>query len=489
MKIIADPNWASDIQRPVLNSVSYNNKRIVAGSSDTLVNPALEDRDDDEMIQYIEDILSRHHLTFKLREIEDANRERIGPRSHAKTWLERKADLYSYFKHEDYDPEGFGTRTGGQLRPVSIQKVADSLIRSSSAGLPYMVRKGIVLEDALRNYAEQREKFPCVLFTRTQEQMKTRSVWGYPISDTLWEQSFFIPWLRRERELPWRASLFGPEAVDRAMTMLLASKRQGEVVYCVDFSAYDASINPELAFQAFSYIASHFQVPYRVELYRLFRRFVTIPIYTPDGEISGPHGVPSGSSFTNSVDSLVQLFVSDHSRFDRCQIQGDDGVYILDKSESDSFPERFKTRGLDLNESKSAVFDTTEALFLQRYYHPDYSNRGGGGLGGVYSLFRAYNRIKYLEKWTDFDKEGISGADFFSLRTIMILENCKHHPGFEQFVQAVKNWDRKGLTYTQSGLKAFSRSLQSKAKAGLFGAEQSFKRGIHSFETVKLLNK
>jgi hypothetical protein len=453
------------------------------GSDEVICNPACESIADDEIFNRVEDILDTCTLTEKLRKIEDANRSKFGPRSLAKPWEERKQSLYDYFAHEDFNPGEF--RCGkGRLRPVSVKQVASNLLKSSSAGLPYMRRKGLVLDEAVANYVNEKDVYPCVLLTRTQEERKTRNVWGFPVSDTIHEQTVFIPFLQYEKTLDYRSALLGPEQVDTAITKLLFNKSESEMVVCIDFSAYDAAITPRNAFEAFSFIASTFQIGSQDLVYDLFRRFVTMPIYTPDGLLTGPHGVPSGSSFTNTIDSLVQFYSS--GTVYPCQIQGDDGVYVIPRSDHDLLIQRFKDAGLNVNEDKSDVFDSHEAVYLQRYYHPDYTN-GSGGFGGVYSLYRAMARIKYLERWTDFKSMDIEGADFFALRTITILENCKHHPGFEKFVKYVQSLDKFNLEFSSAGLLAFSRAMESKARAGVFN-QYGLQRGINNFETMKILN-
>ena len=446
----------------------------------------LEGVSDESIFDFIEEILSKVEITPKLREIEDDNRSKFGPRSIALPWDERKSSLYDYFAHPDSDTfPGVSADSAGQasLRPVSVANATGYLIASSSSGLPYMQRKGKVLQDAIRDHAGQLGVFPCVLFTRTAEQRKTRNVWGYPISETIEEQRYFRPWLDVEKSLPWRKALIGPDAVDEGVTLLLSGKRGDELVYCVDFEAYDASLSPSLIAMSFNYISNAFQPGARAGLEDIRDRFLRIPIFTPDGELSGIHGVPSGSTFTNTIDSLAQALVSGTTR---CQIQGDDGVYVIQSSSRDTFPRRFEYEGLKINREKSEIFETQEAVYLQRYYHPSYRSESGG-LGGVYSLFRAANRIKYLEQWTDFEREGIRGDDFFALRTVMILENCKHHPGFVEFVRYAQKLDRNGLAFSQAGLKAYSKSLDSRARAGILHAP-NFQSGITDFAVMKVLN-
>jgi hypothetical protein len=482
MKVDAQPKWLANLPKTVLNSLSLNKRRTIEGSDEVIANPAYDGIADEEIFSKIERILETVYVTENLRKIEDSNLSKFGPRSMAKGWGERRESLSDYFKHTDYDPGKFDAKPG-RLRPASYSTVAKNLLKSSSAGLPYMKKKGLVLDEALNNHESEVGLYPCVLYTRTQEQRKTRNVWGYPISDTMWEQSYFIPMLEFERMFPHRAALQGPDAVDAAITKLLLSKSESEVVIGVDFSSYDATVSPKHAFEAFQNMASLFQGEYHSDFYSLFRRFVTIGIQTPEGEWSGPHGVPSGSSFTNTVDSMVQFAAS--GRHFNSQVQGDDGIYVVNKSDQDEFLNRFDKAGLVLNKEKSSVYETREGIYLQRYYHPEYKSKDGG-LGGVYSLYRAFARIKYLERWTDFKSMDIEGADFFALRTITILENCKHHPGFEQAVKLAHSLDKFRLAFSKQGLAAFSNAMESKSRAGVFN-QYGLQRGINSFETVKLL--
>jgi hypothetical protein len=472
----------ANLSKTALNSLTLNNKRVEEGSDEAIVNPAYKETSDDRIENEIEAILSKLPLTDYLRKIEDSNLSKFGPRSLAKNWGDRRESLSDYFKHEDYDPGEFAA-THGRMRPADLKTVQANLLKSSSAGLPYMKKKGLVLKEALTNHENEEGVYPCVLYTRTQEQAKTRNVWGYPIADTMKEQSIFIPMLKIEKLFPHRAALLGPDAVDTAITNLLLSKSDSEVVVGVDFASFDASISPKHAYEAFSNICNLFQGQYHSDLYSLFRRFVTIGIYTPEGEWSGPHGVPSGSSFTNTVDSLVQFAAS--GKETKSQVQGDDGVYLINKNDLDSFLKRFEDAGLKLNRDKSTVFETKETVYLQRYYHPDYRSKDGG-LGGVYSLYRAFARIKYLERWTDFKTMDIEGADFFALRTITILENCKHHPGFEQAVRLAHKLDKFRLAFSSQGLAAYSKAMESKSRAGVFN-QYGLQKGINAFETVKIL--
>ncbi len=480
----AQPNWLETLRPEAKNSLSTNNERLVNGSDEVLISPFMENISDDELISVTGDLLKDQPITDTLESIENENLSKIGPRSIAVPWKERKGSLEAYFKGKNAKSVGIEPEKSGALRPTTIQAAARKAIPSSNSGLPFMRRKKAVLSDAVSRFEYLVGKYPCVLFTRTSEQKKTRNVWGYPIADTLAESAFVNAYLTYEKEQNWRVALKGPDATDVAVLDALRRKSEGEKVICVDFEAFDASVSPELIGQAFSLMAEEFQGTYHEAIELLCHRFQTIPIYTPSGEMSGVHGVPSGSSFTNTIDSLAQLVASgmrttDISKF----VQGDDGIYIVPEKDEKGLFDSFKTRGLGLNEGKTKVFGSTEAIYLQRYYSlNDYA-------GGVYSIARALNRIKYLETFTDFEAQGIDGSDFFSLRTIMILENCKHHPSFKDLVKKVQSWDRDGLSYTKKGALAYSKSQASKARAGAVFGETDLSKGLESFETVKILRQ
>jgi hypothetical protein len=157
-------------------------------------------------------------------------------------------------------------------------------------------------EEAVDNFDKLLTRVdPCMLFTRTQENKKTRSVWGYPIVDTLMELRYFIPLLSYSKKARHRSAVNGPEAVDRAMTdLILTAVKKDEHLVSIDFSAYDSSLKLGLQKHAFQYIKDVFQKTPENEKWidYIAWRFGTIGLITPDGVKDGPHGVPSGRHVT-----------------------------------------------------------------------------------------------------------------------------------------------------------------------------------------------
>ena len=237
---------------------------------------------------------------------------------------------------------------------------------------------------------------------------------------------------------------------------------------------------------SFDYFRSLFQEQYGEQLNYIMERMITIGIVTPDGILSGDHGVPSGSTFTNEVDSVVQYLISqdyDTERLDYLQVQGDDGLYAC--SDPDSLLDHFKSFKLNVNEDKS---DTNKdyCLFLQKYYSYYYLDKGI--VGGIYPTYRALNRLVYPERFIDF-KEDLSGKDYFAIRTLSILENSKNHPLFRDFVEYVMSLDKYSLIPSDQGIAGYVR-LRAKQD----GEDVNFSRhsygnstSIRDFASYKLV--
>jgi hypothetical protein len=305
--------------------------------------------------------------------------------------------------------------------------------------------------------------------------------------DTILESQFYRPLLKYQRTLGWRTALLGPESIDIKMDLMIKEAiRSNQKLVSIDFSNYDASVKGRLQKASFEYIKSLFRIEYHDEIDVLAERFNTVPIVTPDGIIEGPHGVPSGSTFTNEVDSIAQYLVGSSVISSDIQrdIQGDDGAYVV--QDPDVLRETFVLNGLNVNEEKSTVSDKY-LVYLQNLYSPEYQRNGI--IRGVYPTYRALNRIIHLERFDQFGEDGIEGSDYFSIRTISILENCKNHPMHRELVSYVHRLDKYGLTYSEENLSNYIKRI---SKGSVSDDFNQFRfgddlRGMKSFETVKIL--
>jgi hypothetical protein len=510
--LVVKPPFVATLTKEQQVRLRNNDKRLVNGESDVLIAPPFDNVSDSTLKDFVDDMLNELTLPPVMVDIEKANLKKMGPRSIAKPWDERRDDLLKTFKDErPISFEAFETicveyrsyfrkepnyRRYINLTPYSRKLVESKMVKSTSAGLPYMTKKRNVLRD-FKDYFETVGAYPTVTYTRTQEGGKTRNVNGYGIADVVRELRYQMPFLVIEKQLPWRAAIVSPEAVDKAVTQILMTKRDDQVIYCADFTQYDASVTAAWAGRAFAFIAAHFVASELKELYDIYVRFVTIPFYTPDGEYRGTHGVPSGSAFTNTIDSIVQYLILidalglsylESLEVLLSQVQGDDGVYLLHLDQIKLVEDAFERAGLDLNKEKSDQFSDAQATFLQRYYNLDYLK--GNVVGGIYSVARDLLRLKYMESYiSDIGGEDqMTGDDYFASRIIAILENCKHHPYFRQLVKYVQRLDRHSLNVTDLTLKRFQERDDRRARTGItnqYGDEE----GLASFATVKILRE
>jgi len=427
-----------------------------------------------------------------LDRIEMSNRDKKGPRSIAKPWSERKEKIYSSFgKGGTYNLLVPNLGINKRLRPLTIEEASKYLKNSTNSGLPFMMRKSLVKDDVLRDFATLYGKYPAVLFTRTQEGGKTRDVWGYPIADTLFEMRFYRPILTHQIKQPWRAALRNPRSLDEAVNKLMSNNKQrGQYIVSGDVSGFDDDVKESLQEKPKLSVINCYQEQFHDDLEVCFDRFTTIPIVTPDGILSGSHGIPSGSTWTNEFGSIAQFSIFQSCgcvSMDDIQLQGDDS--ISSTSDPDVIFESFGNAGLRINPDKSDVSDEY-CTFLQFLYHPDY--RTGNLIGGVYSTYRALNRIIYLESFDDISKEDISGKDYFAIRTISILENCKHHPLFKELVKYVWSLDKYKLNVSDLGLRQFVRIKREQEGKDITFSNYTYGddiEGIKSFETFKILRE
>jgi len=487
-----------DLDYNVKDKLSQNMERIRIGSSDVLTSPLANENNPEDLLSEFNELFNSktNLMNSVLLDLELRNKAKFGPRSIAKSWSERKSSLISSFETNNVDTINGVSRSFNvqRLRPSSIESALKLLKNSTNSGLPYYIKKGLVKERVLNKFdILVKRQDPCVLFTRTQEQGKTRNVWGYPMADTLNESMFYFPLLKYQKALKYRSALISPDEVSRRMTELInKTVMSKDKLLSIDFTSYDSSVKSQLQETAFNYIKSLFQVDSHHNLDYIKHRFNTIGILTPDGLYSGQHGVPSGSTFTNEVDSIVQVNISktlDCINDDCLQVQGDDGVYSVPNHKINDLISKFEDSGLLVSRDKTYLSDNF-SIYLQNLYHVDYRD-SLGNICGIYPVYRALNRIIYQERWSTFEDFGITGKDYYSIRTICILENCKYHPLFKDLVKFVLKYDKYSLDVTNQGLVKYIQMINETKGAGEILNHQYGDNvaGIRSFESFKMIKE
>lgn len=474
--------------------LSSNLDSIVKGRKDVIRTPFLKDLSVDDVVSKFEDEVIRPgsgKLNEQLSAIEAAQKQKVGPRSVQKPWTERKDDLLEGFNTRDIPSDLLGDLetlvNGRALMPCSVEVAKKSLRRTTSAGLPFLTPKGKVLDSGLQ--VELGEYWPCMLYTRTQEQGKTRAVWGYPLSMTILEATYFVPYFEQFKYHPNCCAYQGPDKVDEAVTNIIDRRGNEDTLYSEDYSGFDNSIAPNWSVHEINRIAKAYQQGYSNDFSTISDYFSSCGIVTPDGVYSGPHGIPSGSMFTSVVGSschlLAQSAVNGRLQPHQGQVMGDDGVSAHPKGiDLKYLADVYSKFNLTLNEDKTFVSDA-EVIYLQRYYSTDY--RRDGLIRGIYPVWRALNRLMHMERWTEIETSAIPGADYFAIRAIAILENCKWHPLHYELVKWAAECDKYDLHFSEHSLLEYVRNYQTRSKTGLRHQYSDNLEGIQSFETVKVL--
>jgi hypothetical protein len=481
-----------DLDSSVSKRLSHQLSKIVSGSDEIYTTPLGKDNDPDKILSEWDKIFDAHMNKFpeELIALEKSNRSKFGPRSIAVPWEDRKQLVRNYFgSGDEYSLTSANPASDLRLRPLSLKNASLYLKNNTNSGLPFYIKKKHVKAEVLANFDRLLERQdPCIMFTRTQESKKTRAVWGFPIADTLNEMRFYRPVLDTQKRQTWRAAIVGPTTVDEYITKLIRNAQsENQSLVSIDFSSYDATLRKSLQLQSFHYIKKMFQPQYWDEIDYIAERFRTIGLLTPDGVWDGDHGVPSGSTFTNEVDSIAQFLCAetlDMNLLDY-QIQGDDGAYRTDDPER--LKDGFRQFGLEVNDEKSYV--SQDYLVYLQNLHSINLAKPDGSIPGIYPTYRALNRLIYQERFDDFKEFNLEGSDFYSIRTIAILENCRNHPLFKEFVNFILKYDKYGLKPTSKGIERFIQMIIDKAGAeGIIQHQYGDQiRGIRSFETFKII--
>jgi hypothetical protein len=238
--------------------------------------------------------------------------------------LQRYATDWSHFNKLDRHLE-FGFRMAYKifakpkgvecLKPFSDEEVIQkALKKDKSSGLPLMTTKAESLTYSLDRESQIRQGIkapnPCVAYKRTQKGNKTRLVWGYPLEMTIMEARFARPLIDtfKKRATPMA---FGMTKTELGAKLACYFEGKPGTTICLDYSKYDTTLSAEMIRRAFVCLATWFSREDQDALgwETLIKYFIHTPIVMPDGHLytGKNHGVPSGSYFTQMIDSVVNV--------------------------------------------------------------------------------------------------------------------------------------------------------------------------------------
>lgn len=201
------------------------------------------------------------------------------------------------------------------LRVLTDSEVVSAALKlDKSAGLPSLGKKRDNLEYAFDREQqirlEQKAPNPCIAYKRTQQGNKTRLVWGYPLEMTIMESRYARPLIETflRRRTPMAFGMTKAELGAKLHRYVVEGKG---IEVCLDYSKFDSTIPKTLIKEAFRILRTWF-TDEDVQTFgwgTVVKFFTTTPIVMPDGHLytGKNHGVPSGSYFTQMIDSIVNV--------------------------------------------------------------------------------------------------------------------------------------------------------------------------------------
>lgn len=262
-----------NLNKTEVEDVSRILNRLIKGSLDSpnICNPIIDRLGEAKVLEGWDSVFNSHEseINDTLNSIEMNERGKFGSRSRAKPWKDIKQDFYGYWDFNTQTPNNLKLlepEISNRLRPWGLDRVVKIIKNNTQSGLPFLVKKGKVKDKFLdRSYLLQEwmKEYGAVPFVRTQEMLKTRIVWGIAIANIIYEGQYFYPFLEYQRNVSWRVSLKGPDAVDKVATaMVIKAVSQGELLVSMDFTAYDRSLSPYLQSLYDDYKCRAFQPQY-----------------------------------------------------------------------------------------------------------------------------------------------------------------------------------------------------------------------------------
>lgn len=467
------------------------------------------------------DALRVNHVMPGLSKFEAEMRTKVGPLSVQQPLDQRIESIEHYYglinaKSIPIDPRAIEAtwrtfaRAGG-VRRKSISKVASEMRLNTNSGTPYFTKRRVALKDTLEYILKgdvprelDRYQMAAVLGWRGQEggpktsDVKQRVVWMMPFSVNILEGTAYQPLISSWQRNNINSAYISMEAVEEKITHLFDTKGD-EYVVVTDFSKFDQHFGRDLQNASKQLISKMLVSDYQSEawLEDIYDYKYEIPlICSSDLMYTGKHGMASGSTGTNFDECCAHTamqhevaIINGATLNPYSNAYGDDGYLSFKGIDVDKVISAYTSHGQEMNPDKQSV-DKHSAVYLRRYFHDSYRDSRGIMLG-VYSTFRALGRLLGQEHYYDPD---IWSAKAVILRAYAIIENCKHHPAFHEFIDFCITGDRYRLGLAIPG---FLDSLGSEVRKlkdeipeflgytkTLMGDDAS---GINNWEVVKYL--
>jgi hypothetical protein len=461
-------------------------------------------------------------VTQRLYAYEESRVSKVGPQGGYPPLSERKESLEDYWTKgqvelrkptyydelvEDVRARLFKGITG--LRPQSYQTVINTSAEKDSltshTGCPdYGKRMDPGIQQRAIHDAESGrwETYPAILGSRSQRGTD-RFIFMFAMSCNLVELSFvnvILDLIKKngvQSFASWKGFTPLVETLDNQRV------RDKDQYLSLDYTKMDKHFNGLCTEFVIDVLTPIFQDSSRDLLRQSLEHINHVDVLVePRKLITGRHGMPSGSGWTNLAESILAfgVILETTKRLGLklgtdsiCQVLGDDGFLGLSLINSEAaivFSEVASDFNMSANPDKQG--DSTDNFnYLQRFFDRDVSfnlegrNVMAGSYPGILALNTAMNpeRIHEPRKW---------GPDMETLRWIMILENCNEHPAFHQLIEYFMKGDKFKLGLLMPGflkrgiVDTFKEAKTIKGFVPTFNQEK-IDKGIQDFDVVKYL--
>jgi len=505
------------------------------GKLPTARTPLYKGSSEEEVFNTWLNVLTRYEEDEVLRPLiryDKSRMSKVGPQGGYPPFSEREADFNAYYTTPDqsdfeidYDicdqiyKEVFGgARDKRALSPQNVidRDKYDDKLQTNSGAPDYGKRLDpMILAKALADAVSGKWKTYVMLLGSRSQRGKARFIFMAPFSLNIIEKTFLYPLMEiiRSRNIDFFSAWEGFTEVE------LGFDRQrffdGDIFVQQDYTAMDKSLNNTTIKIFLAIVLPVFQKRYQEDLKELVYHIFDIPVMTSLGKVvTGRHGMPSGSGFTNFFESIISYYVwklnvKNTLRIKEAQGLGDDLAFSVQapdnlRSSRDLYNAWAETMvdtiipqvisdtsasiGLTVQPEKQLV-DRYTTIYLQRFFDIRIPNTNGIVLG-MYPSILALNTAMNPERFHD-PRKWSSKMEI--LRWIMILENCKNLPYFEELIHFFIEGDKfkMGLEIPDFFIMLPSIYEDSKLIKGFLPTynQEGLDRGIEDFETVKYLRK
>lgn len=440
--------------------------RLETGSKPTKKSWFYEHISPDEALKKVTAKLSAMQDLQRISEWDLSKQSKFGPQGGAAPLADRLESFNEYFEHltrplivKDPIWQRAKKRVIRELKLSNngVPYPAESVIQrgigdnkfNTNSGFPLFIKRKNpeAIKQALSTYEQCEElQYPCTLGSRAtmgKTGKDARNIFMASMTVNLRGQRYqmklqdYIRDLQLSFFLPWE----GWDHVQKE----ISAQWDGALKFGADYTKMDQHFNYYHGMEVYDVIKHYFKTAYWPELRQIIGYVFTVPILTNLGYVAQDHAMPSGSEWTNFLETMwnyiftFYLEEKYHLVFRSKMGIGDDQLWFIDgewdeaaiKGLIDVVVKEFDKAGLPGNPEKQEV-SMDKTGFLQRLCVSEWDGiNGETRAAGVYSLVRNVTSQIYPERFhneKDWDK------NMFALRCIMIAENANQHPLFKWYV-------------------------------------------------------